>query len=210
MFYYNRKGIGRNFLITLIVVLASFGVMLYVTNYFVGHAEEATVEQICRTSVLARAKSVIRFGLGMEPPSKFPLLCKTQEKPPLEGDKDEVMRQISEMSAKCWSMFLEGEYHNLFGKADFLSKRRCFTCYTFNIKKDMKITREELIEYMNDHYYTQPNEKGEGGLTYLDYIQSYKGDGMVMMRKNLEFTGKREQVYSINPVSYTNLTLLTN
>ena len=46
------------------------------------------------------------------------------------------------------------------------------------------------------------NEEGEEeGVTYLDYIQSWKGSGVIMTSKDIEFVGEKEEVYSIYFIS---------
>ncbi len=191
----NKKGITRNVLFALITTLVAFFIIIFVIMSIWGKADDNLNEATCRASVLSRVKSTLNIG-----PIKvaFPLRCKTQEKNALVGNKDAIMEQISYMSAKCWWMFLNGEYQNLFDRADFLNNNKCFTCYTFTVEPDIKITSEELMEYMASHYYI---ETEEAKVTYLDYIQSYKGDGAVLIGENTIITGKKETPYSINFLS---------
>ncbi len=205
MFCQSRKGIARDYLVFFILAIVGFIIIVFVINIFMGNANKEVNEEVCRASILARAKAVFKVkwhGATLESTPLFPVVCKTQENIELTGDRDAVMEQISYMSARCWWMFLNGEYENIFDEFEFLSNKKCFTCYIFTVKNELKdgpIEPDELRIYMNDHYYLGDKEKG--GITYLDYIQSYKGDGVVMMREDITFSNDKKTVYTINFMS---------
>ncbi|OIO62947.1 hypothetical protein AUJ83_01970 [Candidatus Woesearchaeota archaeon CG1_02_33_12] len=218
MFYHDRKGQEKSYLVYIIMALVGFIVVIIIMNIFVINVGDITIEQTCRASILARAKAVLKlewFGGTFETTPVVPITCKTKDKT-LEGDKEQVLMQISELSARCWWMFLNGEYQNLFDSPRFLNKRMCFPCYTFNIKTHLEspITPDEIIQYMATHDYipasskkeqdkndNKEKEKPEEGITYLYYIQSLNGDGVIGMREKLVFVGDQRETYSINLMS---------
>ncbi len=200
---------------TLIIILL---VIIFIIVFFVINVGDITTEQACRASILARAKAVLKlewYDIPIETAPVVPIACRTQEKT-LEGDREQVLMQISDLSARCWWMFLNGEYQNLFDSPRFLNKRMCFPCYTFNIKNHLEspITPDEIIQYMATHDYIpasskkehdedndEEKEKTEEGITYLYYIQSLDGDGVIRMREKLVFVGDQRETYSINLMS---------
>lgn len=210
MFCRSRKGIARDYLVFFILAIVGFIIIVFVINIFMGNANKEVNEEVCRASILARAKAVLKMKWGPFSPETtplFPVVCRTQENIELTGNRDAVMEQISYMSARCWWMFLNGEYENIFYEFDFLSNNRCFTCHIFTVKNDFEepIKPDELITYMNEHYYLGDKKDG---VTYLNYIQSYKGDGVIMMRDDLKIGGKNEEgdydntkIYTINFMS---------
>jgi len=205
MSYQSRKAVARSFLILMLTAILSLTIIIYAITQFFERADQEVDEQACRASILTRVKSLMRVKLGpiSHEVNPFPIVCKTQHKV-IEGDKEQVMIQISDLSARCWWMFLNGEYANVFNKNSFFSENMCFICYTFAIAdKDIKISEAELMDYMDEHYYiTHGGEEGEEeGVTYLDYIQSWKGKGIITTSKNIEFVGEKEKVYSINFLS---------
>jgi len=218
MFCHNRKGQEKSYLTYLIMALVGFLVIILIMNIFVINVGDITTEQTCRASILARAKAILNLewnDIVIETAPIIPITCKTQEKT-LEGDREQVLMQISDLSARCWWMFLNGEYQNLFDSPRFLNKKMCFPCYTFNIKTHLEspITPDELIQYMAAHDYIpasskkeqdkdddEEKEKTEEGITYLYYIQSLDGDGVIRMREKLVFVGDQRETYSINLMS---------
>ena len=201
MSYQSRKAVARSFLILMLIAILSFAIIIYAINQFFTRADQEVDEQACRASILTRVKSTLRVKVVELNP--FPIVCKTQEKE-LKGDAEQVKMQISDLSARCWWMFLNGEYGNIFDKLQLTSDKKCFICYTFNIaEKNIEISGKELMDYMGEHYYiTQVNEEGEEeGVTYLDYIQSWKGNGVIMTSKDIEFVGEKEEVYFIYFIS---------
>ena len=218
MFCHNRKGQEKSYLTYLIMALVGFVVVIIIMNIFVINVGDLTTEQACRASILARAKAVLKlewYGGTFETAPVVPIACKTQDKT-LKGNREQVLMQISELSARCWWMFLNGEYQNLFDSPRFLNKRMCFPCYTFNIETHLEspITPDEIIQYMTTHDYIpasskkeqdkdddEEKEKTEDGITYLEYIQILDGDGIIRIRDKLVFVGDQRETYSINLMS---------
>lgn len=204
MFCQSRKGIARDYLVFFILAIVGFIIIVFVINIFMGNANKQVNEEVCRASILARAKAVLKvklYGKVLETPLVLPVVCKTQENIELTGNRDAVMEQISYMSARCWWMFLNGEYENIFDEFNFLRNEKCLICYIFTVKNELKggpIKPDELRTYMDEHYYLGGKKEG---VTYLEYIQSYKGDGVIMMRNDITFGNNKNTVYTINFMS---------
>ena len=208
MFCRSRKAVARSSLILLLTAIVSLVIIIYAVYEFYTRADQAVDEPACRGSILTRVKFSFKLAKVVEV-NPFPILCKTQEKT-LEGNKKQVMNQISDLSARCWWMFLNGEYGNIFNKLNLESDQKCFICYTFKIENDMKITGKDLIDYMGENYYIIPEEEKESeevneeGVTYLDYIQTYKGKGIIATSGDIKFIGKEEEIYAIYFISPDN------
>lgn len=204
MSYQNRKSVARAFLILMLTAIISFTIILFAINQFFARAGQEVDEQACRASILTRVKSTIKLVKVVEL-NPFPIICKTQNKV-IKGNEEQVKEQISYLSARCWWMFLNGEYGNIFNKLQLTSDQKCFICYIFTIDdKNIKISGEELMEYMDEHYYITKGGEGdeEEGVTYLDYIQRWKGKGAITTSKDIEFesVGDKGEIYSIYFIS---------
>ena len=196
----HKKGITRDFLLFLIITVLGVIIIMLVLGVFMGRLDNEISEDVCRASVLARAKGVLEInikGAEIATISLLPITCKTKHDVKLSGDKDQIMEQISYMSARCWWMFLNGEYRNLFNQHHFLSRKRCFKCYIFTIdERNIEISPDDLIKHMDENYFIRHEDQE---ISYLEYIQSYKGDGAIMMRD--EFKLKSGGIYTISFVS---------
>ena len=165
-------------------------------------------------SVQTRMNVVLRTkiaGFPVQSGPIVPIMCKTIDKKKLKGDETEVKKQIADLTTQCWHMFLNGEYENLFNKIDLLyGSNRCFICYTFGIDNEkVEITGEEFTDYMvktpypyilenlNTEDKEDEKEEEQKSITYLDYIQSYKGDGAVIMNKGKDFAFNKSKIYAI-------------
>ncbi len=202
MSYQSRKAVARSFLILLLIAILSFAIIIYAIQQFFTRADQAVDEQACRGSILTRVKSNLRVAWVVEL-NPFPIVCKTQQKE-LKGDKEQVMMQISDLSARCWWTFLNGEYGNIFDTFNLKGDEKCFICYFFYIDGNIEpISGKELMDYMGENFYlTQEDEEGnEEGISYLEYIQSWKGSGRILASEDIQFIGEKEEVYSIYFVS---------
>lgn len=173
-----KKAMSINFLVGVIIVLVSFAVIAPIASKYVGE-DEKKIESLCKSTVAIRASAAINVKNVAELRTS-PVLCKTIDKK-IKGTKKEVMKQIADKMAKCWEMFGEGKYaQNIFDTLTiFGGDKKCFMCYTImvdEIEDDETITAKEFETFLmeNDH----PKLKG---ITYLDYIQSFGGDGQVML-----------------------------
>lgn len=190
--------------------MVTFFIVFQAVSFIFGNIDATAAEKVCRASVKTRMDVVLKTeiaGLPVQSGPIVPIMCKTIDKK-LDGNEREVTKQIADLTTQCWHMFLDGEYKNIFNKLDLLyGKNRCFICYTFSID-DVDITGEEFIDYMikTPYPYTFENLKSEDdenekeeqkSITYLDYIQSYKGDGAVIMNNDKDFIFKKDKIYAI-------------
>lgn len=130
-----------------------------------------------------RAMSTVNIGsadVRLVPP-----MCKTIEVE-ITGNREEIKDQLAYLMARCWWMFGEGRYEELFeNDFDGLTKvlavdkvdNDCFLCYTAVIdQKNIDggvIPVKEMFDYLIEKDHRQIK-----GLSYMDYIQSYGGPGL--------------------------------
>lgn len=158
----NKKG-DWNMLIMIIVLTLSFIIIAGLIIQFLGKAEGKTAETLCRGSVAARTRTHFEPAGGAAPNIYLsPLLCKTLDaKLPEQGylsTKEEIMRNMADLSAKCWWIFGEGLVNadDIVGERGWFSKDKCYVCYTVNIKDirdSSSITKEELEAYFSEAIY---------------------------------------------------------
>jgi len=220
VFFPNRKGLARKYLVSMIILIMSFFIIFQAAIFAFDHLNKNAAEEVCRASVKARMDVVLRTkieGVSVQTRPMVPIMCKTIDKKKLKGNEREVKKQIADLTTKCWHMFLDGEYENLFNRLDLLfGQNRCFICYTFSIDDDkVEITGDEFKHYMlkTPYPYIFENLKSEDekdkkqesktedekqkSITYLDYIQSYKGDGAVIINNDENFAFKKDKQYAI-------------
>ncbi len=186
----HKRALSRDFLLIMIIAIISFIIILMVVDQFFNRLNPTAREEICRSSVLARINAVIKYRETRISPHVIPIICDTQHRV-LRGSKEDVLRQISDMTARCWWMFLNGEYANVFDDSSIKSEIKCFNCYSFYIQEDINITYNELYFYMSTQYYI--DNKDGTGVTYMDYIQSHGGPGAFHFRPELILEGSRRK-----------------
>jgi len=160
---------------------------------------DVAAEELCHDSMAMRAASYFQIA-GTEI-SLTPSLCKTIDLK-VEGDREEIKKQIADKMARCWWMFNEGRYDdvldsnelsNIFGWEDYQNK--CFICYSAMINEEEieggTITKTEMFEYLLNNQYYKVNG------TYIDYIQSYGGPGAAMVMGDIN----PEEAYAITFLS---------
>jgi len=110
-------------MIVIIMIFVGFIVVVIMIKNLMGGVEEATVDLVCKASVVARANSVIEFGGSCAPDRLgsciikpfmpkiqiMPLLCKTK-KIEVSGTKYDVMKGFASMMQNTWSTFSEGKF----------------------------------------------------------------------------------------------------
>lgn len=142
-------------LVVLIILLASI-------KLFASQAEGPASEGVCKT--------FNEFNVGLLPgwvrEVKVRLEgCRTIEKDDipsgsyalLDSDKG-AKKQIADMTAKCWNMWLEGARTKEGGNEDVLepvgsNDNDCFICYTFRLKSGNEISAGDLGAFMASQAY---------------------------------------------------------
>ncbi len=162
--FQNKKSIAKEQIVWIILLTASFVLIIPVIELFQAKAEAKTTESICRGSVALRERSYKEFYLG---PAKMgavatPLLCRTNDKylpQNKDATKEQVEKEIADLMAKCWETFGEGRIQDVFKEGDQFYKN-CFVCYTVSLREtsDFKgergtISFAENLQYMFEHPY---------------------------------------------------------
>ncbi|HIH10801.1 TPA: hypothetical protein HA241_01285 [Candidatus Woesearchaeota archaeon] len=178
-----KKGMTMGFLVSIVITLVAFVLISGTLYRFVSKADDKAAENLCQQSVAFRAASTFRIGSGDATEVKLsPVLCKTIDKE-VSGSKEEVMKTFADSIARCWWMFGEGRYEeNVFQTLDvFGSDAQCFQCYMVLPKAegDFQANNPITIEEFNQFLRKTPYEKVKDQ-TYLGYIQSHGGPGVVM------------------------------
>lgn len=138
-------------------------------NALFGSAQDSYSETACRSSVLLKGKANIEIG----PVSKekvTPLACTTKDAGVLEGNQEEVLREVGDLASTCWWMFAEGSVPDLWeAEANTYS---CHICSTFLISEQATpISGGEIGEFMLSNNYNPSALKG--GASYR-----FAGDGV--------------------------------
>lgn len=174
----NKKGMAMNMLVSILLTVIAFMLIAGTITRFMSKSDDVEAEAMCQSSVGVRAAMTLNVG-----PANIklaPLLCRTIDKE-ISGDRKEVMQQIAEKMAKCWSMFGEGRYKkDILSKMEvFGGKAHCFQCYSIMVESidGYEETDPITVKDFADYLRTTPYPKING--TYLDYIQSYGGSGAI-------------------------------
>jgi len=210
-----KKGLTMAFIVTVMSSLIGFVLLSYVLSGFMASFDEKQTESTCRNSIALRGATALNVG-GDEDKIEavikaIPVTCRTIDLE-VTGTKEEIMEEIAYRTARTWWMFGEGRYEELlhgsevtllpklFGTHNL--KNKCFNSYTIIIDQDeikdeegndvLAISSEDLITYFSTHNHPQYN------VTYLNYIQSYGGDGRVMFQ-----AGTSQDAFIIPHGSYT-------
>lgn len=141
-----KKGLlALSSLATIIIWIVATVVLLVTVSMIINMSTSATEEVICRNSVALRAKTVLGFDVGpiqeaYKKENFMPLLCKPQNKGELKGSREEVKKQVADLAAQCWWMYLEGSVPNLFD-SNVRDENSCGICYYFQIPEGLDAGR---------------------------------------------------------------------
>ncbi|MFW6231211.1 MAG: hypothetical protein ACOC32_04280 [Nanoarchaeota archaeon] len=151
-----------------IIILSTVGILL-VTSGVLDQASIESKELACRLSIMERAYLKLPGGISIGD-----LRCETFDRKVGTEDatsKDEVMKDIGDLSVRCWKMFGEGTLKTLRGTEDGLfaglgrewksvdrtyEKAFCFICYDVfieSIDDDETITEGNLIGLYSQEVY---------------------------------------------------------
>jgi len=150
-----EKGIGAPTVVTGLIALAvTFALFVFLINYITSKADNEAVEKTCYAVNAAKA------GLDVGLLQKFgytPQGCRTINKGELPTTstgniETNVKEDIRLMIEKCWDMWGSG-YQNPDGTnkdiidGQLAGGKKCFTCYTFTIPKNIQIAPAPLAEH---------------------------------------------------------------
>lgn len=162
----NKKGVegaGFSWIIAIIVLILSAGVILWVLQASSAKADEKTQVDLCRVS------NEIKVGLEHRTSEyvSTPRFCNTvdktsgkarvptksyHQKNDLEHpEKDGVALETRDILKNCWYMWLEGSEPNIFRL--FPGEQQCSICYNFKIKDGLNLNMEGLRSVLNGPYF---------------------------------------------------------
>ncbi len=185
----NKRGLAASFIVGIMITLIAFVLISGTLMRFMSKGDDLEAEILCQSSIALRAQTALyyRGDLASADVKVVPPLCKTIDKK-IRGNRDQIMRQVADSTARCWWMFNEGRYEEIInregtsGLIDMLGFSKlegdCFNCYTLLIDQDEieggPITSDDITEFMTTQKYYKVNQ------TYLNYIQSYGGPGRIV------------------------------
>lgn len=172
-------------LVVIVLVIVSFMLIAGLIIRSMSNTDDKKDENLCKDSIVVRAATSVHVDAGPEVDLKLaPYLCKTIDKK-VSGDREEIKQQLANSMARCWWMFGEGRYEEIFDtlKVSDKSENKCFVCSTALINEDSfePISTQEFYRYLSNTKY--PMVKDE---TYLEYIQQHGGPGAVHLLENIE------------------------
>lgn len=217
----NKRGLAAGQLVIIILVLVAFVLIAGTVSRFIAKAEPKEAEILCQNSINMRAMSTVNIGsadVRLVPP-----MCKTIDVE-ITGNREEIKDQLAYLMARCWWMFGEGRYEELFeNDFDSLTKvlaldktgNDCFLCYTAVIDQSNieggDIPAQEMYSYLIEKDHRQIK-----GTSYLDYIQSYGGPGLAAVADGIGgkqsygivFMSKNKQMEGDHWLEYVGTALL--
>ncbi|MBI2662269.1 hypothetical protein HYX11_02310 [Candidatus Woesearchaeota archaeon] len=182
----NKKGMTAGMLVAIIITLAAFMLIASVIIQFMTNVDDKQAELICHDSLILKANSKIEAGSAGA--VSIPMACKTLDNKFSAVDSKEAQDIIVSKFERCWWIWLEGQYSEMFGPRGLFGdddKTKCFVCYNLIYEKGPPLTKGELLNSLKDtksRYLTNSS--------VLDYIQK---NGYI----NIEDELKDGHVYSL-------------
>lgn len=145
-------------IIKIALLTLGFLIIIGLFSMLFAKTEDKGSEELCHTFNAIK----VRGGEKVETAQLFglvPQACQVQEIDDIPSgkystDKQGAMKQIADLSARCWWMFLEGvEGKDVLGNAAFENKQ-CFICYTFDLDRGIEIGPAELEDFFDSRAYT--------------------------------------------------------
>jgi hypothetical protein len=184
----NKKGeiaVGR--FLMLLLIISSGVIILLAISSVQKDQNDYQKEALCRASIITRGKmsmpinaGIASIDLKIQPP-----LCSTREVE-ITGNREEIMSQMAYYLSRCYWMFGEGRFEQifhgntvhhlpaLFGTNEH--KNKCFTCYNAVVNEGNfePISPKEFTEYLKN------NKHGPSEMKYADYLEN-TGEGTLFI-----------------------------
>ncbi len=150
------EGAGFSWIIAIIVLILSAGVILWVLQASAAKADEKTKVDLCRVSNEIRVGVEHRTSEYVSTPRFCDTVDKTSGKAMVptknypQEDKG-VTKEVRDMVKNCWYMWLEGSEPNIFRL--FPGKQSCAMCYKFKVKDKVKFKPADLVQALNQPYF---------------------------------------------------------
>ncbi len=177
----------------IVIWVIGFLIILSVIFSFIDSGDDATRESTCRSSIMLSENTKVETLLV---DFSTPKICKPpSEIEVIDGEREEIKYQISELAAKCWWMWLEGEVSNIFDAKK--NTEKCAICYYFTIEQKLdegertqktfldepninqrseeNITMAELYNYMMSTTYNRKLLYGGGTQNYIGDHYNFQG-----------------------------------
>ncbi len=155
-----KKKAQMAMLIGIAILIISGFLILGLWKIFFSKANDASAEALCYgfNAIRLWGKDKEQQATGVHFKEIAPRTCRNIEKEVPGEDypqtKQGAMAEISDMTARCWWMWLEGAERNMFRQILPGGKEPCFNCYSFNIKKGIdSFTGADLAQYMRETAY---------------------------------------------------------
>ena len=165
-FFPEKKAMETGMLVIIIITLVSFVLIAYSIREFVTKAEPKEAEVLCHDSLAVKASTRKRIGpVEISTPS----LCKTIDQTFSAETKEEASEFISRKMERCWWIWLEGRFSQLFGPrglGDDDDKAQCFVCYNLIYEEGPTISNDDLLQGLID-----ANAKYRADGNVVNYIQ---------------------------------------
>tara|TARA_Y100000310_G_C20704099_1_gene833157 strand:- start:16647 stop:17858 length:1212 start_codon:yes stop_codon:yes gene_type:complete len=151
-FKMNKKGLTAAALVSILLLLAGAGMLAWVFSQKIDSAKDDTKEALCRG--LNSIRSVAEFEFPIVGQQGSPRGCMTIHKvgnknsvPTYEfaekytDKKDAAIKELRDMTRKCWWMWLDGKIPDMFNQNWYSSSieknRPGFICYTFELDDEV-------------------------------------------------------------------------
>ena len=179
--HHKKAFLSAGVIISILLTTAAFIIILSVWENARSKIGPAAAEEMCEAFNSARvkfSKKIMGDRLTL-----IPNACKTIDKTkdnalPEKGypqTKQGTEENIKRLIIKCWDMWLQGRYDNMFGTSwTSFGKQKCFVCYAFNIKKGIDfIDGQEFDISLSQSTYIAKDTSDKCALTDLGYAGGF-------------------------------------
>ena len=168
MFIKKRKGLAMGQLVIIMLVLVAFFLIAGTIMRFQSKTEGKEAELICHDSLILKAHTKVNLGVK---DVSTPALCKTIDREFSAKSKEDAMEYVAKSMERCWWIWLEGRYPEMFGAKGFFGiggdeKTKCFVCSTLHYEEGPSFNKLDLISELG-----KLNSKHYGGGSILSYVQ---------------------------------------
>ncbi|HLD72097.1 MAG TPA: hypothetical protein VJA23_00780 [Candidatus Nanoarchaeia archaeon] len=161
-----KRGIAAGQLVIIMITLVAFVLIAGTISRFISKAEGKEAEIICHDSLALKANTKLDIGIK---DISTPALCKTLDKKFSASTQEEAMDFMALAMERCWWIWLEGQYDELFGSSVISvskDKTKCFVCSTLIYEEGPAFSKLDFLNNLN-----QIKSKYRGGGSILSYIQ---------------------------------------
>ena len=156
----SKKSIAFYWIAILILILALLIIFLIFGKKIFLVLGAKTEEDVCGASVFANSLPGLKLNIKeFVTAINCPIIIKTIK----QKKKNEIMLSLAKHMAKCWNMWQEGKKKLYEGTG-----KLCAICYTLNFEKEMKISKDDFINFLN----TTKIENSLKPISYLEFFET--------------------------------------